>query len=72
MGVVEMYRTTRDPKYLELVKKLIDIRGHAGDIGTDDNQDRIPFRRHEKSVGARRKGQLLVCRGSRCVCRNRR
>jgi uncharacterized protein len=51
MGVVEMYRTTRDPKYLELAKKLIDIRGHAGDIGTDDNQDRIPFRDMKKVVG---------------------
>jgi DUF1680 family protein len=51
MGVVEMYRTTRDPKYLELVKKLIDIRGHAGDIGTDDNQDRIPFRDMKKVTG---------------------
>ncbi|GEO04391.1 hypothetical protein AAE02nite_20550 [Adhaeribacter aerolatus] len=51
MGVVEMYRTTRDPKYLELVKKLIDIRGHAGDIGTDDNQDRIPFRDMKKVSG---------------------
>jgi DUF1680 family protein len=27
MGVVEMYRTTHDPKYLELAKNLIDIRG---------------------------------------------
>ena len=51
MGVVEMYRTTQDPKYLELVKKLIDIRGHAGDIGTDDNQDRIPFRDMKKVSG---------------------
>ncbi|MVN90050.1 aceric acid hydrolase [Mucilaginibacter aquatilis] len=50
MGVVEMYRTTRDPKYLELSKNLIDIRGLMKD-GTDDNQDRIPFRQQTKVMG---------------------
>jgi uncharacterized protein len=42
MGITEMYRTTRDKKYLDLVKKLIDIRGTSE--GSDDNSDRIPFR----------------------------
>ncbi|WP_462251853.1 aceric acid hydrolase [Ferruginibacter sp.] len=42
MGITEMYRTTRDKKYLGLVKKLIDIRGTSE--GSDDNSDRIPFR----------------------------
>ncbi|WP_188814239.1 aceric acid hydrolase [Hymenobacter cavernae] len=51
MGVVEMYRTTKDPRYLELAKNLIDIRGMAGDIGTDDNQDRVPFRKMTKAGG---------------------
>ncbi|GHV59762.1 hypothetical protein FACS1894182_14340 [Bacteroidia bacterium] len=50
MGVVEMYRTTRDPKYLELSKSLIDIRGLM-ENGTDDNQDRIPFRQQTKAMG---------------------
>lgn len=50
MGVVEMYRTTADPRYLELAKSLIDIRGLVDD-GTDDNQDRIPFRQQKKAVG---------------------
>jgi len=36
MGAIEMYRTTREPKYLELAKKLIDIKGKIDD-GTDDN-----------------------------------
>ena len=43
MGVVEMYRATGNPRYLELSKNLIDIRGMV-ENGTDDNQDRIPFR----------------------------
>ncbi|WP_461451568.1 aceric acid hydrolase [Mucilaginibacter sp.] len=50
MGVVEMYRTTHDPKYLELAKNLIDIRGFMKD-GTDDNQDRIPFRQQTEAIG---------------------
>jgi DUF1680 family protein len=50
MGIVEMYRTTRDSKYLELAENLIDIRGLV-DNGTDDNQDRIPFRQQTKAMG---------------------
>jgi uncharacterized protein len=50
MGIIEMYRTTHDPKYLELAKSLIDNRG-LSDSGTDDNQDRIPFRQQTKAFG---------------------
>lgn len=50
MGVVEMYRTTGDPRYLELARGLIDIRDRVQG-GTDDNQDRIPFRRQTEAVG---------------------
>lgn len=50
MGVVELYRTTNDPRYLELTKHLIDIKGRITD-GTDDNQDRIPFREQTKAMG---------------------
>lgn len=50
MGVVEMYRTTRNLRYLELSKNLIDIRGMV-ENGTDDNQDRIPFRQQKQAMG---------------------
>jgi DUF1680 family protein len=50
MGVVEMYRTTRDPRYLELAQNLINIRGLV-ESGTDDNQDRIPFRQMQQAGG---------------------
>ena len=50
MGVVEMYRTTSDPRYLELAKSLIDIRSMVKD-GTDHNQDRIPFKQQTKAIG---------------------
>lgn len=50
MGVVEMYRTTKDPRYLELAENLINIRGTTKN-GTDDNQDRIPFREQTVAMG---------------------
>ncbi|MCD8185754.1 MAG: glycoside hydrolase family 127 protein [Rikenellaceae bacterium] len=50
MAVVEIYRTTRDPKYLHLGEQLINIRGLM-ENGTDDNQDRVPFRQQMKAMG---------------------
>lgn len=50
MGVVEMYRATGNPRYLTLAKNLIDIRGMV-ENGTDDNQDRIPFRQQKQATG---------------------
>ncbi|MBQ9201086.1 MAG: glycoside hydrolase family 127 protein [Bacteroidales bacterium] len=50
MGVVEMYRVTGDPRYLELARNLIDIRGMVQN-GTDDNQDRVPFREQMNAMG---------------------
>jgi DUF1680 family protein len=50
MGIVELYRTTKDPAYLELAKNLINIRGLVSN-GTDDNQDRIPFRDQYTAMG---------------------
>lgn len=50
MGVVEMYRETSNPRYLDLSKNLIDIRGMV-EHGTDDNQDRVPFRQQKTAMG---------------------
>ena len=50
MGVVEMYRATKNPRYLELSRNLINIRGMV-ENGTDDNQDRIPFRAQKQAMG---------------------
>lgn len=50
MAIAEMYRETGNPKYLELAKQLINIRGMV-ENGTDDNQDRIPFRQQYKALG---------------------
>jgi DUF1680 family protein len=50
MGVVELYRTTRERKHLALAKALFELRDQVRD-GTDDNQDRIPFRKQTEAVG---------------------
>jgi DUF1680 family protein len=50
MGMVELYRTTREPRYLALASKLLAMRDLVPD-GTDDNQDRIPFRKQTQAVG---------------------
>lgn len=50
MAVTELYRETGDKKYLELAKQFIDIRGMV-ENGTDDNQDRIPFREQYNAMG---------------------
>ncbi|MCB0047335.1 MAG: glycoside hydrolase family 127 protein [Caldilineaceae bacterium] len=50
MGVIELYRTTRDPRYLELGRNLVEIRDLVTN-GGDDNQDRVPFRQQDRAVG---------------------
>lgn len=50
MGAVDLYRVTREPRYLELANTVIDMRGaFAG--GSDLNQDRIPLRKEKEVVG---------------------
>src|SRR3984957_9307072 len=42
MGIIELYRTTHDPRYLELPTKFMGMRNLVKE-GTDDNQDQIPL-----------------------------
>jgi uncharacterized protein len=49
-GLVELYRTTGERRYLELAVRLLDMRDLVTD-GDDDNQDRIPFRQQREAVG---------------------
>ncbi|MBE2215829.1 MAG: glycoside hydrolase family 127 protein [Opitutaceae bacterium] len=52
MGVVELYRVTREPRYLELARQLIEIRSLVPpEIASDHNQDRIAFRASTEAVG---------------------
>lgn len=50
MGLVEMYRTTGEKKYLDLAHKTIVLRDSVKE-GMDDNQDRLPLKEHEKIIG---------------------
>jgi uncharacterized protein len=50
VGTVELYRTTGDKKYLRLAVELLNLRDTTTG-GTDDNQDRIPFRKQTEAVG---------------------
>lgn len=52
MGVVELYRATHEPRYLALAKQLIEIRSLVPpEVGSDQNQDRVPFRQMTEAVG---------------------
>lgn len=52
MGVMEIYRVTRDPRYLKLGEQLIEIRNLVPpEEGSDHNQDRMPFREMTEAVG---------------------
>jgi DUF1680 family protein len=50
MGLVELYRTTKEPKYLELAGIFVDMRGSASG-GSDQNQFRTPLREETEAVG---------------------
>ncbi|HEX3358454.1 MAG TPA: glycoside hydrolase family 127 protein, partial [Tepidisphaeraceae bacterium] len=50
MGLVELYRTTREKKYLDLAIKLLNMRDLVTN-GDDDNQDRVPFRQQSVAHG---------------------
>lgn len=50
MGLAELYRTTGNREYLELLKKAVELRDCVGE-GMDDNQDRLPLKKHEAIIG---------------------
>lgn len=60
MGLVEMYRTTSNRKHLELAVRLFNMRDLVKN-GTDDNQDRIPFRKQTAAVGHAVRANYLYC-----------
>lgn len=70
MGVMSLYRATGDAKYLELANRFIDLYG-TGDTeyrrtlsdqtGTDQRQDRVPFRKETEAVGHAVWGNYLYC-----------
>ncbi len=49
MGILDLYRVTGEPRYLELGKKFMAMRGLVKD--GSDNQDRIPFTKQDEAEG---------------------
>lgn len=50
MGLVELYRATKEERYLRLAEKAMELRDRV-ENGLDDNQDRLPLKQHEKILG---------------------
>ncbi len=50
MGLIELYRTTRKKEYLDLARLSVQLRDSVKN-GLDDNQDRLPLKRHRKIIG---------------------
>jgi DUF1680 family protein len=57
-GLVELYRETRERRYLDLSLRLLNMRDLVVD-GDDDNQDRIPFRQQTEAIGHGVRGTYL-------------
>ena len=68
MGMAEMYRTTGEPRYLDLLKIMIENRGSRPNPdrdhrygGTDQTQDRVPIREETLAVGHAVTGNYYYC-----------
>jgi uncharacterized protein len=58
MGIIEMWRTTREKRYLDLARTFMRMREMV-EGGGDDNQDRIPFSQQTEAVGHAVRGNYL-------------
>lgn len=67
MGLVEMYRTTGDKKYLELAETFVNMLGSTEESGAkehrglDHSQKRTPFREEREAVGHAGHGNYMYC-----------
>ena len=67
MGLVDLYRSTGEPRYLELAGIFVDMRGSQPWNGYDDphpgdqNQGRLPLRRETQAVGHAVTATYLYC-----------
>ena len=53
MGMIDLYRETGEPRYLEAAKGFFAMRDLVAESGEggDDNQDRVPFLKQNEAVG---------------------
>src|SRR5688572_810667 len=66
MALVDLSRTTGEPRYRDLAKTLLDMR-ELVEKGDDDNQDRVPLRKETRAVGHAVRGTYLWA-GAADVC----
>jgi len=66
MGLADLYRATRDARYLELAGIFVDMRGSAPG-GSDLTQDHVPLRAETMAVGHCVCATYLYC-GAADVC----
>ena len=50
IGLVDLFRVTKEPRYLDLAKHFFALRRQVKD-GADDNQDRVPFDQQTEALG---------------------
>lgn len=50
MGLVDLYRATGRPRWLDLGRRCWQVRSEVAG-GGDDNQDRLPYREHTEALG---------------------
>jgi len=60
MGCVELYRTTKNQKYLELAEIFVEMRGSQPG-GTQQNQARTPLKQEHEAVGHAVTANYLYC-----------
>lgn len=60
MGLVDLYRTTGDRRYLETAQAIVDARGVAPG-GSDLTQDHVPLRQETEAVGHAVFATYLYC-----------
>ena len=58
MGLVELHRATGEPRYLRTAERLMEMREKVTK-GDDDNQDRLPLRKHTTAHGHAVRGTYL-------------
>jgi len=58
MGLIDLYRTTDEKRYLDLAIRLLNMRDLV-ESGDDDNQDRVPLRKESRAVGHAVRGTYL-------------
>jgi DUF1680 family protein len=67
MGLVELYRVTHDPKYIQQAQYFIDVRGQGrlglafGQHSSAYHQDRVPFRQMTRLEGHSVRAAYLNC-----------